>query len=69
MSKFAKRCLVCTNIHFSPPLDGYTMTMADLGSSKDSMEPPFSFSCDRKLWKPGLQQTQPLDCNHYTNLA
>ena len=26
------------------------------GGSKGSMEPPFGFSCDRKLWKPGLQQ-------------
>ena len=26
------------------------------GSSKGSMEPPFGFSCDGRLWKPGLQQ-------------
>ena len=28
--------------------------MADLGDSKESVEPLFGFSYDIKLWKPGL---------------
>ena len=31
--------------------------VADLGGvPRVSWNPPFGFSCDRKLWKPGLQQ-------------
>ena len=32
-------------------------TVADLGGvPRVPWNPPFGFSCDRKLWKPGLQQ-------------
>ena len=33
------------------------MSVADLeGVPRVPWNPPFGFSCDRKLWKPGLQQ-------------
>ena len=32
-------------------------SVADLGGvPRVPWNPPFGFSCDRKLWKPGLQQ-------------
>ena len=34
-----------------------TLPVADLGGvPRVPWNPPFGFSCDRKLWKPGLQQ-------------
>ena len=37
-------------------LSPYVSAVADLGGSKSSLEPPFGFSFDKKLGKPGLQQ-------------
>ena len=35
----------------------YSYAVADLGGvPRVPWNPPFGFSCDRKLWKPGLQQ-------------
>ena len=36
------------------------VSLMNLGGSKGFMEPPFGFSFDEKLWKPGLQQNPPI---------
>ena len=42
-------------------------TVADLGGFQGFHGTPFGFSCDRKLWKPGLQQNPTIKTLNTTN--